>query len=368
MMNQPDIYDIIVENLTKEWELSMKNQIPQEKWEIPVFSKSEINRAGSTVANPNIFPEERHAALEILNNWRSSHAYPLQVISSNLRRTNPDAIVVQRLKRLESIVGKLERFPDMNLYRMQDLGGCRVIVDNIDQVYEALYRYKNSRIRHILKRENDYIKNPKTSGYRSYHIVYQFQSDTKETYNKNMLIEIQFRTKLQHMWATAVEMMGIYTKSQLKASLGNEDILRFFVLISSVFSIMEKTPIVPNTIDNLHELTLEIKEIDNRLNIVSRLSALSVAINHVNKNADLKRNGYYVLQLNYNKKLLRVNAFSKSQVELATNVYNKIEALNNSDLDVVLVSATSFDALKAAYPNYFTDISGFVDMMRKILK
>lgn len=367
-MNQKDIYDIIVENLTKEWEFSMNNQIPQEKWEIPEYSKSEINKAGSTVTNPNIFPEERHAALEVLNNWRSSHAYPLQIISSNLRLRNPNAIVVQRLKRLESIIGKLERFSDMNLYRMQDLGGCRVIVDTIEQVYSALNKYKDSRIRHVLKRENDYIKNPKVSGYRSYHMVYQFHSDTKGTYNKNMLIEIQFRTKLQHMWATAVEMMGIYTKSQLKASLGNEDILRFFVLVSSVFATMEKTPIVPNTTDDLYLLISEIKKIDNRLNIVSRLSALSVAINHVNKNADLKRNGYYVLQLNYNKKLLKVNSFSKSQVELATNVYNKIERLNNSDLDVVLVSATSFDALKAAYPNYFTDISGFVDMMRVVLK
>lgn len=367
-MTQYDIYDIMIENLTKEWELSMINQIPREKWETPKYTKSEINRAGATVANPNIFAEERHAALEVLNNWRSSHAYPLQVISSNLRKSNHDAIVVQRLKRLESIIGKLERFPDMNLYRMQDLGGCRVIVDNITQVYEALNKYKDSRIRHIWKREKDYIKDPKSSGYRSYHMVYQFHSDTKETYNTNMLIEIQFRTKLQHMWATAVEMMGIYTKSQLKASIGNKDILRFFVLVSSVFCTMENMPVVPNTSDKLHELISEIKDIDEKHNIVSRLSALSVAINHVNKNANLKRNGYYVLQLNYSKKMLKVNSFSKSQVELATNVYNKIEGLNNPDLDVVLVSATSFDALKAAYPNYFTDISGFVDMMRVVIK
>lgn len=367
MVNEKDEYDIIIENLTKEWGDSMGNQIPREKWEIPEYSKAEINRAGITIVNHNIFPEERHAALEVLNNWRASHAYPLQVMSSNLRLRNPNAIVVQRLKRLESIIGKIERYPDMNLYRMQDLGGCRVIVNSIDQVYNTLNKYKNSRIRHVLKRENDYIKNPKSSGYRSYHMVYQFHSDTKETYNKNMLIEIQFRTELQHMWATAVEMMGIYTKSQLKASLGNEDILRFFVLVSSVFALMEKMPVAPNTNEDLYDLILEIKEIDDRLNIVSRLSALSVAINHVNKNADLKKNGYYVLQLNYGKKLLKVNSFSKSQVELATNVYNKIEGLNNSDIDVVLVSATSFDAVKAAYPNYFTDISGFVDMMRKIL-
>lgn len=59
-----------------------------------------------------------------------------------------------------------------SLYRMQDLGGCRVIVDSIEDVYNSLNRYKNSRIRHILKRENDYIQNPKESGYKSYHMVY----------------------------------------------------------------------------------------------------------------------------------------------------------------------------------------------------
>lgn len=40
----------------------------------------------------------------------------------------------------------------------------------------------------------------------------------------------------------------------------------------------------------------------------------------------------------------------------------------NPDMDAVLVSATSFDELNAAYPNYFTDISKFVDMMRTLLK
>lgn len=255
----------------------------------------------------------------------------------------------------------------MNLYRMQDLGGCRVIVDTIDQVYEAVDRYKKSRIRHILKREYDYIQNPKDSGYRSYHMVYQFHSDKKETYNKNMLIEIQFRTKLQHTWATAVEMMGIYTKSQLKASKGDKDILRFFTLISSVFAKMENMPICPNTENDYDTLISEIREIDNKLNLVSRLSALSVAINHTNASKTMKSKGYYVLILNYKDKLLRVRGFLPNQIELATKVYNDIEATNNPGIDVVLVSAISFDSLKAAYPNYFTNISKFVEIMRKIL-
>lgn len=364
-MNKKYIYDIIIENAINEWKNSMKIQNKREIWEIPKYSKSEINKAGFIIANPSSTKEDRNNALIILNNWRAAHAYPLQVICSNLRLRNPDAIVVQRLKRLDSITGKIERFPDMSLYRMQDLGGCRVIVDTVEQVYEAIEKYKNSRIRHILKREYDYIQNPKDSGYRSYHMVYQFRSDKKETYNKNMLIEIQFRTKLQHIWATAVEMMGIYTKSQLKASSGDKDILRFFALVSSVFAKMENMPISPNTNDDYNILISEIRQIDKKLNLVSRLSALSVAIKHTGDK--FKTKGYYVLQLNYKKKLLRVNKFPTNQVEVATNVYNKIESLNNPNIDVVLVSATSFDSLKEAYPNYFTDISQFVDMMRRIL-
>lgn len=84
-------------------------------------------------------------------------------------------------------------------------------------------------------------------------------------------------------------MMGIYTKSQLKASIGDEDVLRFFVLVSSVFAKMEGTPIAPNTIDDFNTLISEIREIDKKLYIVSRLSALSVAINHVNENTKIKK-------------------------------------------------------------------------------
>lgn len=365
-MKSRDICDIIIENAINDWKNSMINQDQREIWEIPKYSKSEVNRAGFIIANPSSSKEDRDNALIILNNWRAAHAYPLQVICNNLRLRNPDAIVVQRLKRLESITGKIERFPDMSLFRMQDLGGCRVIVDTINQVYEAVNKYKNSRIRHILKREYDYIKNPKDSGYRSYHMVYQFHSDKTETYNKNMLIEIQFRTKLQHIWATAVETMSVYTKSQLKASIGDKDILRFFVLVSSIFAKMEKMPICPDAQDNQEALINEIREIDQRIKIISKLSALSVAINKYN-DENLKHKGYYLLRLNFIENVLNVSRFSTSHIKAVTVAYNKLEELNNPDIDIVLVSATSFDSLRTAYPNYFADISQFIDITTRIL-
>lgn len=358
-----DIIDNIINKVQKECENMQENTITT--WEIPKYSKSEINKAGKTIADKNSSKKERQDALKVLNNWRSSHAYPLQVIASNLRSKNPDSIVVQRLKRLDSITGKIERFPKMDLYRMQDLGGCRVIVDSIDEVYSAMNQYKSSRIRHILKREYDYIQNPKESGYRSYHMVYQFHSDRKETYNKNMLIEIQFRTKIQHTWATAVEMMGIYTKSNLKSSQGNEDILRFFTLVSSILALKEGTPVCPNTSESADELIKEIKSLDSKHNIVSTLSGLNVAIDFDEKNEN-KKNNYYILILDYTRKRMRIKSFETKNIEVATEVYNQLEGELESDKNIVLVSASSFDSLRAAYPNYFTDIQEFVDMMRSL--
>lgn len=364
-MKSKDICDIIIENVFNEWRKSMNAQNQREQWEIPKYSKSEINRAGSIIADSSSSKEEYDNALMVLNNWRAAHAYPLQVICNNLRSRNQNAIVVQRLKRLESITGKIVRFPDMNLYRMQDLGGCRVIVDTIDQVYKAVEEYKNSRIRHILKREYDYIKNPKNSGYRSYHMVYQFQSDKKETYNKNMLIEIQFRTKLQHIWATAVEMMGIYTKSNLKSSQGDNNILRFFTLISSVIAIQENMPVCPNSSGNINDLVQEIKLLNKNHHIISILSGINLAIDYTQKNTKNKSN-YYLLILDYSTKKVRIAEFKPSQLEAATKAYGNLE--KETDKNVVLVSAKSFNELREAYPNYFVDISEFINMIQKIMK
>lgn len=345
----------------------------KEKWEVPKYSKSEINKAGQIIANPNSSDDDRVKSLEVLNNWRASHAYPLQIICSNLRSKNPNAIVVQRLKRLKSIVGKIERFPEMNLYRMQDLGGCRVIVDTIDQVYDAIDRYKNSRIRHKLKREYDYIQNPKSSGYRSYHMVYQYHSDRKDTYNKNMLIEIQFRTKLQHIWATAVEMMGIYTKSNLKSSQGDDNILRFFTLVSSLFALKENMPVCPETSNWADELINEIQRINNKEQILDKLLAINTAINEstqligktpFNKN----QNYYYILKLDYKTKVVNIYVYNTSDIELASKTYDSFENVNDDDQDVVLVSAKSFSELRTAYPNYFVDIKEFVNTLDEIFK
>lgn len=199
-------------------------------------------------------------------------------------------------------------------------------------------------------------------------MIYQFQSDDKDTYNKNMMIEIQFRTQLQHIWASAVEMMGIYTKSNLKSSQGDEDILRFFTLVSSLFAIKEDTPVCPNTSGWADELINEIIEIDKKNNVIMKLKAINQAIQTTEYNENFYlSNGYYLLVLNYDEPSLNIYPFKQSNFELAVNTYNEIESHFIGRIDTVLVSVKSFNILKTAYPNYFIDISEFLNVLKAVI-
>ena len=156
--------------------------IASQRWKEPSYSKREINDAGIKIRSVNITERERNQALEVIDNWRSAHAYPLHIFYMNLRRrveSRSDVYVAERLKRLESIVGKLKREERMELYRMQDLGGCRMVLPTLDEVYKFSERLQKSRIRHEHKKTNDYIQSPKKSGYRSLHLVYKFVTETK---------------------------------------------------------------------------------------------------------------------------------------------------------------------------------------------
>lgn len=329
-------------------------------------SKKQIDKVGKTIAdasirtfedlyaNKNISQEEIDKAFVILNNWRAAHISPLGTIASSLISNNPNAIVVQRLKRLDSIIGKLRKFPQMNLSKMQDLGGCRMILDSIEQVYETTSHHKSSFTSYTLKKENDYIQNPKTSGYRSYHMVYQS--------NDSLLVEIQFRTQLQHLWATALEIMGIYMGTDLKAGVGQDAVLRFFLLVSSLFALKEGTPVCPNTSDNPKELIAEIKELDNQFHILEKLSTMSAEFNLSNESK-----GYYLMELDTLTHKLEINYFPMNQVEEVVQSYNHMESLQVHNLNTVLVSAHSFHTLMSAYPNYFLDTHQFLSIMKEIL-
>ena len=344
-------------------------------WAKLIYTKSQVIKAGKVIRQQNVATEEYTNALEIIDNWRASHAYPMYIFFMHLKRMtkNQDCIVAQRLKRLDSITTKLQRQPTMSLWSMQDLGGCRLIVSTIDDVYTNVEKYRNSRKRHMRQEHlcKDYIKHPKLSGYRGIHEIYQYHSDKREDYNDNFLIELQFRTKLQHLWATAVESMGLFTQQAIKSGQGTKDVNRFFALISSLFAREECQPLVPNTPEDVESTIREIRFLDKKNNYLEMLNVITGMVrieDRIRKQSKAEKNGYYILILNYKQKVLNYKYYPASQIEEANKVYTRIEqSKKQAELDAVLVMVSSFDNLKDAYPNYFADISEFIKRVKSYI-
>ena len=138
-------------------------------------------------------------SLDVINNRRAAHACPLNTFQATLRhrtaRMDLNAVVAQRIKRLSSIRSKLERYDWLTMSQMQDIAGCRAIVGSVEQVYELAELYRRQYARHVLDDINDYIRKPKSDGYRSYHLIYKYYNQNKPVYD-GLKIEMQFRSVL----------------------------------------------------------------------------------------------------------------------------------------------------------------------------
>ena len=237
---------------------------------------------------------------EVIYNWRLSHAYPLNTFQMTLRRRafkiDSGAIVAQRSKRRSSTKAKLDRMPELQLSEMQDIAGCRAIVSSVKQVYDLVEGYKRRYADHKLVDEDDYIKNPKSDGYRGYHLIYRY-SNAKFPEYEGLKVEIQLRSALQHCWATAVETADIFYREGLKVHRGSPEWRRFFALMGAAIAIREGYRRVPRTPPTWQALTDELRECALQLNVKTRLSAFGRTLNIIGE-ADTRRAGIkYVLLL-----------------------------------------------------------------------
>jgi len=347
-------------------------------WTQPQYPRREVNEAGVALLHfMRDFigeKEEIEHAIDVVNNFRAVHAFPLNTIQINLRdRANSldkESIVAQRLKRLSSIWIKLDRFGTMELWDMQDIGGCRAVVHNLDDVKRLVEAYKSSSIRHKLAGEKDYIQEPRDSGYRGRHLIYRYISDRNELYN-GLRVEIQIRTPLQHAWATTVETVDAFTRQALKSSRGKPEWERFFQLMGTQMSFREGTPPVPGTSTDRRELRQELRECENELQVLASLAGFTTAL-QVTQRASAKKIGadYFLLSLDNINERLSITGYKRKDLRQASKAYaNKEKQIRGkSGTDAVLVSVDSIRNLRRAYPNYFADTSMFVKELKDALR
>lgn len=335
-------------------------------WTRPAHSRNHVDQAGRTLVDPEADLFSHIEALDVVNNWRTSHSFPLNTFSVYLRKVarqiDGAALVAQRIKRLPSISHKLERFRGLRLSQLQDIGGCRAVLTGNAEVYELIQRYRTSDIKHVFVKADDYIVSPQESGYRGVHLIYRYRSDRSEIYN-GLKIEIQLRSELQHAWATAVETVGTFIRQALKSSQGEAEWLRFFMLMGTAIAYFEGTPPVPGTPENHDMLVDELRETARVLDVQNRLRAYGDALRQIE---EVPPDTYYtILELDPAAQTVTIRGFGRRELDKAQQAYVDAEKLliGQPNAEVVLVSTDSVAALRKAYPNYFLDTRMFIELV-----
>jgi hypothetical protein len=165
-------------------------------------SREEINRLGRRLAADDPISDVDLHALEELT---ACHMTVLE-----LARPRLDGLaehvgagplhITHRAKTTQTIIEKLRREQGMNLARVQDLAGIRIVggmsLDMQDQVSaEVAARFPaDPREARIVDRRAD-----TSHGYRAVHVIVSLDG---------VSIEVQVRTLLQHLWANLMERLA----------------------------------------------------------------------------------------------------------------------------------------------------------------
>jgi ppGpp synthetase/RelA/SpoT-type nucleotidyltranferase len=326
--------------------------------QFPGGSKERVNRAGDAVRGGNPSPED----LEVINTWRAAHRAVLNTFQAILRnRTRGKKIIVaQRHKRRSTIFDKLMRLPGMRLARMDDVAGCRLIFQDTEALYAFRKKLHQAHFNHQLKNEPDkydYMKHPKSTGYRGVHDVYSYDANSEhgKPY-KGLLVELQYRTIYQHAWATAVEVIGLITESQPKFQKGDK---RYEEAMSYASEIIARAYEDSNSCHpdlSAEDVVAKFLEYDHDLGLLNLLRAL----NTTNREVSEKRN--VILILNPDGKIDDLETITFRDATDALRALFRLEA-ENPGKDVVLVRADTSEDVRIAFKNYFSDAKEFIQLI-----
>ena len=118
---------------------------------------------------------------------------------------NPVESIKTRIKSPQSIIEKLKRRNyDVTLDNVRahihDVAGARIICSFPEDIYMLAEMFMRQDDINVLEIK-DYIKSPKESGYRSYHMIINIPIFLTES-TERMEVEVQFRTIAMDFWAS----------------------------------------------------------------------------------------------------------------------------------------------------------------------
>ena len=241
--------------------------------------------------------------------------------------------------------------------------------------------YKNNN--ELIKLDN-YIKHPKFDGYRSIHIVGVFQNNDKD----DRKIEFQLRTRLQHSWATTLEIIDIFTQQNLKSDSGYQQYKIFFKNVSDLFQLIESfksfqknniEELRKNLLDQLetneilfqkgYEILSFLRQGNENTTIKDQLQLYCLSLKELNNKLNkIDKNSFILIRLNISTRKIEHENFSKKDSKEALKRYSLYEQTlsENPNIIVALLSTDAIGGLQEAYPNYFADSEMFLQYINII--
>jgi hypothetical protein len=204
----------------------------------------------------------------------------------------------------------------------------------------------------------DYIKKPKSTGYRGVHDVYSYDvnSDAGRPL-KGLSVEIQYRTLVQHAWATAVEVIGFITESQPKFQKGDSRYELAMALSSEILARNSEHNVGPFPAKSDNDLVVEFERLDREIGLMKLLKGLKVAGPEVA--VTTKRNTILVYSPDGT-----LSTLSFRDARTALFVLFDMEK-SNPGADIVLVKADKSEDVRLAFKNYFSDAGDFIEQIEK---
>ena len=138
---------------------------------------------------------------------------------------NPIHNIDSRLKSPQSIIGKLQKkelpiTTESARKNLLDIAGIRVTCCYINDIY-AIADMLCRRDDFTVIKQKDYIKHPKPSGYRSYHLIVNVPVylSSKKSYAP---VEIQIRTIAMDFWASLEHQLKYKTSAAITPEISEE--------------------------------------------------------------------------------------------------------------------------------------------------
>ena len=328
-----------------------------------MISSSQIDKIGDKLRKEASLTSEE--SLTLLD-WRNSFVSTLDYYHRrSLQKIQPETLLAvgKRLKRIPSIQKKLLRSKTLRLSSMQDIAGLRLILKSQNDLQVAVNAIRSSESKNKFIKFQDYHSRPKQDGYRSVHLVYRSLK-----YNK--LIELQLRTELEHIWATAVEVYGSILNSSFKTGEGDLQWREFFRLLSSYIAINENGHVLEEHLKLSSSLVLSrLKKIMNKLKVIEHLSVITNSIDTVVKTHSKGKMGKYALiELDIEAGKTTVDIYTKKDIRTAIAAYTEKEfdAMKTPQKNIVFANIDSIESLHQAYPNYFLDTEKLIRILGQI--